>query len=50
MTQAKDEEIAAKKLEEDEDSYDFNEYEPTDEEILNRNYEKCLDNKNCITE
>jgi|TARA_B110000046_G_C12691380_1_gene272739 hypothetical protein len=36
--QAKDEEIAAKKLEEDEDSYDFNDYEPSDEEILNQNY------------
>jgi hypothetical protein len=36
---AKDEEIAAKKLEEDEDTYDFNEYEPTDEELIeNENY------------
>ena len=35
---AKDEEIAAKKSEEDEDSYDFNDYEPSDEEILNQNY------------
>tara|TARA_R110001606_G_scaffold154534_1_gene296278 strand:- start:671 stop:1066 length:396 start_codon:yes stop_codon:yes gene_type:complete len=36
---AKDEEIAAKKLEEDEDTYDFNEYEPTDEELMeNENY------------
>ena len=32
--QAKDEEIAAKKLEEDEDTYDFNDYEPTDEELM----------------
>ena len=31
---AKDEEIAAKKLEEDEDTYDFNDYEPTDEELM----------------
>mgnify|MGYP003645202701 FL=1 len=37
---AKDEEIAAKKLEDDEDTYDFNEYEPTDEELMeNGNYE-----------
>lgn len=36
---AKDEEIAAKKLEDDEDTYDFNEYEPTDEELIeNENY------------
>ena len=36
---AKDEEIAAKKSEEDEDTYDFNDYEPTDEELMeNENY------------
>jgi len=39
---AKDEEIAAKKLEDEKeylnDDYDLDEYEPSDEEILNQNY------------
>jgi hypothetical protein len=33
---AKDEEIASKKIEEEEE-YDFSDYEPSDEEILNIN-------------